>query len=592
MDARYRSENQSPPDKSELAEAAREELERVLSDAALQSPPRRRRMLRYVVEETLAGRAGKLNAVPIAQTVFGRDESFDHQSDPVVRIEAHRLRRDLAVYYAGPGSDNPVRISIPKGHYAARFEWAHKAAAADTPLESKWAVPASGAWLQSPTRWVLGGLGVVAFLFVVGGVVHSLLHFPGGVESQGQSFAAVRPTVMVQPFAAAGEGPIDTALADGITNEIVAILMRFPDFRILAPNADDLDSATATLLGPDGDTSYLLQGSIVSAESHVRVSARLTRTDDDQVIWSETYSRDLTVGSLLAIEAEIAADIASQLGQTYGAVRNDLSARLDQFEPSLAGYACVLRAYHYRRNTPGDDLYQPVQDCLQNTVAEDPEYAEAWAMLALLYNDSIRFGRITLEDVETRRTQARAAASRALTLEPDNVLGLIAMSAIAFYLGDHEESLRYARLAHESNPQDPDALALLAFRLIMRNELDEGAPLLKQAIARSANPQPSYFAVYAVVPLMKGDGKAMLDAAERANVDGNALSYAILAMAYSLLDNQDAASRALKRMNEISPGYDPIARLRVHQASDEIIAAAADSLKRVGWPAANQAGLK
>ena len=67
--------------------------------------------------ETLAGRGESLKGYAIALAVFGRGASFDPQADPVVRLEARRLRRDLDSYYMEAGQYDPVRISIPKGSY-------------------------------------------------------------------------------------------------------------------------------------------------------------------------------------------------------------------------------------------------------------------------------------------------------------------------------------------------------------------------------------------------------------------------------------------------------------------------------------------
>jgi hypothetical protein len=96
------------------------ELERILSSPRFQASEKRRAFLRYIVEETLSGRAERLKGYTIAVTVFGRDETFDSQADPVVRLEARRLRRDLDSYYVEAGSRDAVRISIPKGSYVQR----------------------------------------------------------------------------------------------------------------------------------------------------------------------------------------------------------------------------------------------------------------------------------------------------------------------------------------------------------------------------------------------------------------------------------------------------------------------------------------
>src|SRR5829696_3709041 len=86
---------QSPPS----AEDVRVQLARLLASPDLDVPARGRRFLRYVVEETLAGRADRLKAYVIGTEVLERDPSFDAQTDPVVRIEAGRLRRALERYY-------------------------------------------------------------------------------------------------------------------------------------------------------------------------------------------------------------------------------------------------------------------------------------------------------------------------------------------------------------------------------------------------------------------------------------------------------------------------------------------------------------
>ena len=106
---------------SPSAEAVRQELERVLASPDFVASDRLKEFLRFVVEEALAGRGDRLHAYPIALEVLGRDASFDPQTDPVVRMEAGRLRRRLERYYFGAGQSDPVRIDIPKGGYAPTF---------------------------------------------------------------------------------------------------------------------------------------------------------------------------------------------------------------------------------------------------------------------------------------------------------------------------------------------------------------------------------------------------------------------------------------------------------------------------------------
>ncbi|WP_052514052.1 hypothetical protein [Bosea sp. LC85] len=84
---------------------------------------RNRRFLSFVVTQTVAGHSDRIKAYAIGVDVFGRDDSFDPGTDPIVRIEATRLRSALATYYETAGANVPVRIAIPPGSYVPSFTW-------------------------------------------------------------------------------------------------------------------------------------------------------------------------------------------------------------------------------------------------------------------------------------------------------------------------------------------------------------------------------------------------------------------------------------------------------------------------------------
>ena len=96
-------------------------LDRVVASAHLSKSPQLAAFLRFVVAETLAGRAERIKAYTIAADALGRDANFDPQNDPIVRVEAGRLRRALDHYYTDGGSNDPVVIELPRGHYVPVF---------------------------------------------------------------------------------------------------------------------------------------------------------------------------------------------------------------------------------------------------------------------------------------------------------------------------------------------------------------------------------------------------------------------------------------------------------------------------------------
>ena len=102
----------------------REELGRILADVAFSGSKRFQRFLTFLVEESLAGRGDSLKAYTIAMEVFGRKADFDPQRDPIVRVEAARLRGRLDSYYLANQQACLVRIALPKGGYRPVFSYA------------------------------------------------------------------------------------------------------------------------------------------------------------------------------------------------------------------------------------------------------------------------------------------------------------------------------------------------------------------------------------------------------------------------------------------------------------------------------------
>ena len=97
-----------------------EELQRILASPTFLNARRPSQFLRFIVEGTLAGE-DRIKEYLIGVEVFDRPQDYDPKDDPVVRIEAGRLRKKLAEYYAGPGANDTLIIELPKGGYVPVF---------------------------------------------------------------------------------------------------------------------------------------------------------------------------------------------------------------------------------------------------------------------------------------------------------------------------------------------------------------------------------------------------------------------------------------------------------------------------------------
>ncbi len=243
-------------------------------------------------------------------------------------------------------------------------------------------------------------------------------------------------------------------------------------------------------------------------------------------------------------------------------------------EPSLRGFACVASAQIYRRTYRAAGC-QAVRECLEETVRNEPDYTRVWAMLAYLRNDAARFGHDTERSREAAFDLARAAALRALDLDPHDTDALQAMSHVEQYSGDLERSIEYARRAVEVNPNDPATLANLGIRYAIAGRFDEAVPITQRAIDKSVAPQLFYFHVLAAHYLLEEDWQAMLNAAERASADDWSFGQALIAIAQSKFSNQRAAGIALEKLAELDPilSENPRAWLESHKINSLLVEA-------------------
>lgn len=105
------------------AEAALAQLERILASSIFDRADRLRDLLRYTVEETIAGRGHQLSAYSIGMAVLGKPEGYSAQTDSLVRVHAGRLRRQVERYYSDTGGGDRVLIHFIPGSYRPRIQW-------------------------------------------------------------------------------------------------------------------------------------------------------------------------------------------------------------------------------------------------------------------------------------------------------------------------------------------------------------------------------------------------------------------------------------------------------------------------------------
>ena len=229
-DAAAHGDEPSKPSTSEVRAA----LERILASRCFQQAGRASDFLRFVVEQTLAGSGQRLKGYTIGVEVFGRPADFDAQSDALVRVEAGRLRRRLVEYYAGEGCADPIRIALPRGTYAADFEFA---CAREQPLPAP--MPDSEI-AKSPHPWRYAALTLGALLICAVGIIAwqqtSLRKAESALAAAAVPQRTEWPRILVVPFENLSADEKLDAFADSMTEEIMLRLDRL-DLFVVASQA-------------------------------------------------------------------------------------------------------------------------------------------------------------------------------------------------------------------------------------------------------------------------------------------------------------------------------------------------------------------
>ena len=315
------------------------------------------RFLRFAVDRSLQGTASELKEYLIGVEVFDRPQSYDPRVDPIVRVEARRLRAKLKSYYESDGRRDPIVIDFATGTYVPEIR-----------LRENGRDPAEPA----------------------------------------------ASTVAVLPFANLSGSAENDYFSDGLTEELIHALTKFSGMRVVAFHS------AARLRGVEQDigevrrqlhVANVLTGSVRIAGRSLRVRAQLIDTETGVYLWSETFDREMQ--DVFAIQEEIARAIVRTLRiQLAAGAGMGIEARA---RTSMSAYdLCLKGRYHLHRRSP-DELREGLK-YFEAAVAADPSSALVHAGLADAYCLHVDYGLVhPAEGIP----KISAAATRAIEIDAE-----------------------------------------------------------------------------------------------------------------------------------------------------------------------------
>lgn len=411
------------------AEEVRAALGRIVESAGFAGAGRLSSFLTYLVDRTLAGEPDRLKESVLGVEVFQRPADYDPRTDPIVRVEARRLRGRLEEYYAAAGKDERVRIDLPKGGYVPVFERKPTLAPARAPIPLAPVERSPVVQVEAgpmPRGWRL--VGIIAGLAAVGiGLGYWQTMYMRRVREAPLAVVAVLPFANVEGVAE------NEYFSQGLTEEIMDRLSRVKGLKVISRavmaqfkgREVGLDEVASRV-----NASMVVEGSVRRQGERLRVTARLANPKDGSTVWSESYDRPMK--DVFAVQDEIAQSIANALRVQ---VRPPAARRGPT--PNLAAYNAYLKA-RYQANLYSTEGLRKSIEYFEECLRLEPEYAPALAGLSLTYS---LLGYYNALDAEVAWPNARRAAERAIALDPTLAE---AHSALGLALAFHEWNWRAA----------------------------------------------------------------------------------------------------------------------------------------------------
>jgi TolB-like protein/Tfp pilus assembly protein PilF len=457
--------------------AIHEQLGRILNSGPFLHSPRRQRFLEYVVNETLAGRGERLKGYNIAVEVFDRPESFDPTVDPLVRIEAARLRDKLREYYEMDGQSDPIRIDLPKGSYTPQIEFRKAAASGDQPNRDLGAAPSPA----SSSRSLAGLLtaSTVAALLVLAG-------FGAWKWSTLSTPLSEKASIAVLPFENIGSDPKWDRLADGVTEDIVIDLSHSKDLFVVARNSTEAyrgKPADVRTIGRDLGVRYVLEGSIQPSGDQIRVTALLIDTRTGGNVWSDRYDRPAT--DLFKVQSDVTEKIAATLTGYEGAVAEAERSLIRRKPPSdLTAYDTYLLGMEAKHKVTKEGLDEG-ERLFRKALEIDPQLARAYVGLAYIYDYKIDLGLGT--SVADNLTKLMEAARNAVRLDPNDGETQLVLGHAFAYQGMADQALEQFAKAEALAPNNADLLINIAWFLPQFGQPERAVELTEKALKLNPN---------------------------------------------------------------------------------------------------------
>jgi adenylate cyclase len=294
-----------------------------------------------------------------------------------------------------------------------------------------------------------------------------------------------KPSIAVLPFNNMSGDMDQEYFSDGITEDIITELSRFPTLFVIARHSTFSFKGQPIEIEEVGrklGVKYVVEGSVRKAGIRVRITAQLIDTSTSNHVWAERYDRELE--DIFAVQDEVTRSIVSSLSNRLEAA--DAEHAKHKATSNMSAYDYLLQGREHWHRLTREDI-SAARSMYRKAVDLDPQYARAHTLLAATHiwdkfmgwsvsSEGLREARTFAEKAlalderdgsshamlgfvcffDARDDKAEAHFERALSLNPNDADVAAFWSDVLVYLGRTEEALSFISRAKQLNPFPPD----------------------------------------------------------------------------------------------------------------------------------------
>jgi len=376
-------------------------------------------------------------------------------------------------------------------------------------------------------------------------------------EKDSKSGGFDKPVIVVLPLANISGDSEQEFFADGISEDIITSLSRFPDLAVIARGtcfSYKGKSVKAQALARELGARYVLEGSVRRGSGRVRISVQLVDAKSGSQIWADRFDRNLV--DFFDLQDEITAQVVASVP---GRLARRESDRVRNITPSeMSAYDCVIRGKQLHHSSTPEDNAEAVR-LFDKAIEIDPHYAPAYAWKACTLGQAIALG--CGGNPRDLLKQVFECAHGGLSLDAQDVECNRILCEFSMERGEWDEAERFHEIAYSLNSNDPRIVAQRGELYTKLGLAEEGILWVKKAMELDPLSAGTWAHLRARAHFAAKDYREALASYNRINRP-SAEHFAEMAACFAKIDRRDKADSFIGQALSKRPDYNIGAHLR------------------------------